>query len=181
MLAVCGSPAVGIGAESGAQGLGHQGGVRVAVEEGLLWRRGRWPAFGREGAPPGLLVPLLHVKKTIVSQSAPESRIVLAVIRAHAPIPILVDTRMPTVRLTVEMDTVVLYRTAQQPIVHTTHAEFTLRHFSRDQEIIKSSCLQHTVRTLHAPGCQRLVLISKIHSLQRPRSMQEDAPNSVQK
>jgi hypothetical protein len=62
MLAVCGSPAVGVGAESGAQGLGHHGGVRVAAEEGLLRRRGRWPAFGREGAPSGLLVPLLHVK-----------------------------------------------------------------------------------------------------------------------
>jgi hypothetical protein len=62
MLAVRRSPMVGVGAESGAQSLGYHGGVRVAVEERPLrwWRR--WPAPGREGAPSGLLVPLLHVK-----------------------------------------------------------------------------------------------------------------------
>lgn len=61
MLAVRWSP--GVGAESGAQSLGYHSGIRVALEEGLLrwWRW--WPASGGEGAPSGLLVPLLHVKK----------------------------------------------------------------------------------------------------------------------
>lgn len=54
MLVVGGSP--GLGADGAAQGLGQHGGVRVAVEEGLLRRRRWWPALGREGAPAGLLV-----------------------------------------------------------------------------------------------------------------------------
>lgn len=60
MLVVGRTP--GLCTDGATQGLGQHGGVRVAVEEGLRRRRW-WSALGREGAPAGLLAPLLRTQQ----------------------------------------------------------------------------------------------------------------------
>lgn len=53
----------GLGADRSANNISHGGDIEVgAFKDGLLrWRRRR-SAFGGEGVPAGLLVPLVHMQ-----------------------------------------------------------------------------------------------------------------------